>query len=490
GQNGTAVIVPAESKNASEQLFNRNHFNQWISDRISLHRTLPDPRHPMCKDQIFPLHLPTTSVVVVFHNEAWSTLLRTVHSILSRSPPDLLHEIILQDDYSDPIGHAELFMPLELYTSKLEKVKIFRNEKHEGLIRSRLNGFSHATAPVVTFLDAHCEVTTGWLEPLLERIYLNETTVVCPEIDVIDDRTFQYQFGPPALMRGVFNWQLYFRWALIPPEEHKRRKSPIDPVWSPTMAGGLFAISKKFFKRLGTYDDQFDVWGGENMEISFKAWLCGGKLEIVPCSRVGHVFRHNQPYKFGGNFLSRNSQRVAEVWLDDYKEFFYQVQPHLRKEEFGNIAERLELKKKLKCKPFKWYLQNIYTDVVLPNESSIAKGKLKNPASNMCLDTMGKTANAYMSIYPCANSWTMEMSYSILEELVVSELCLDVSDNKDGARIQLYDCHGQGGNQLWLHKKIRHPNTGKCLDRGSGNTPVMKPCSGGVSQMWSFDTYY
>ena len=47
GENGTAVIVPAHNKNDSQNLFNRNHFNQWISDRISLHRTLPDPRHPM-----------------------------------------------------------------------------------------------------------------------------------------------------------------------------------------------------------------------------------------------------------------------------------------------------------------------------------------------------------------------------------------------------------------------------------------------------------
>ena len=45
--------------------------------------------------------LPTTSVVIAFYNEAWSTLLRTVHSVLETSPAILLREVILVDDYSD-----------------------------------------------------------------------------------------------------------------------------------------------------------------------------------------------------------------------------------------------------------------------------------------------------------------------------------------------------------------------------------------------------
>lgn len=95
-----------------------------------------------CKQQGRYLEdLPATSVVICFHNEAWSVLLRTVHSVLDRSPSHLIKEVILVDDYSD-MDHLK--QQLVDYWRNEPKVKIVRAPKREGLIRARLLGTKYS----------------------------------------------------------------------------------------------------------------------------------------------------------------------------------------------------------------------------------------------------------------------------------------------------------------------------------------------------------
>ena len=60
--------------------------------------------------------------------------------------------------------------------------------------------------------------------------------------------------------------------------------------------------------------------------LTWQVWMCGGTLEIIPCSHVGHIFRKRSPYSWSTDVdvVKKNSVRLAEVWMDDYKKFYYE----------------------------------------------------------------------------------------------------------------------------------------------------------------------
>lgn len=132
----------AAEKVREENLRKKHNYNAYASKKTPLRRSLPDLRIPECQRLSYPEELPTTSVIIIFHNEIWSTLLRTVWSVVDRSPHNLIEEIILVDDVST---WDVLKRPLDDYIKLLPApVKIIRTEKREGLIRARLIGAKHA----------------------------------------------------------------------------------------------------------------------------------------------------------------------------------------------------------------------------------------------------------------------------------------------------------------------------------------------------------
>lgn len=254
GEMGEAVQIDVKSLSAAnQQKYNdglqQHAFNAFLSDMISVNRTLPDVRDPGCRLLQYKSLSITASIIMCFHNEAWSVLLRSIHSILNRTPASLLKEIILVDDSSTL---EELKWSLDTYIKPLKIVKIIRLKERQGLIRSRLAGVDVARGDALVFLDSHIEVTEGWLEPLLGPISENSTTVITPIIEPIDDNTLKYKaFDVKHISVGGFDWNLQFNWHALSERDHSRRKTPLEPARSPTMAGGLFAIHRQFFEDLG-----------------------------------------------------------------------------------------------------------------------------------------------------------------------------------------------------------------------------------------------
>lgn len=49
--------------------------------------------------------------------------------------------------------------------------------------------------------------------------------------------------------------------------------------------------------------------------------MCGGRIELAVCSRIGHIFRNVRPYSSptGEDTLVRNTLRMVHVWLGEEK---------------------------------------------------------------------------------------------------------------------------------------------------------------------------
>ncbi|XP_078571360.1 polypeptide N-acetylgalactosaminyltransferase 1-like [Branchiostoma floridae x Branchiostoma japonicum] len=497
GEAGRPVRTKQEDDAMVKSMFAEASFNVFVSNLISVERTIPDLRPTKCRTNQVADDLPQTSIIITFCEESWSTLLRTLHSIINRSPPHLIREIILVDDFSK---RAHLKGKLDEYIKKFPQVRIMRTAKREGLIRARMLGAAAASGSVLTFLDSHIECNVGWLEPLLDRIRQNRTNVVCPVIDAIDDRTFAYLEA--QTLRGGMDWkELKFEWRSIPSFQALGRKDQSWPIISPTMAGGLFSIERDYFYELGAYDPELFIWGGENIEISFKIWMCGGRLEILPCSRVGHVFRKSQPYIFpGGAFevFSHNTRRVAEVWLDDkYKKIFYALMPEALHIDYGNITDQLEFRRK--CRPFKWYLENIYPDLGVPQINLQAVGEIRNLGQqDVCVDTLG---GAHLGLWPCHGQGEHQ-SFSLDKSgrLKSGSLCVIREVGKDGEVLSMGLCKKENVMKFQHQdKELKeigdgpHVLTGRCLDitfgAGAQKFLQLNPCNGGKFQQWKFGLY-
>lgn len=217
----------------------------------------------------------------------------TIESALQMKT-NILFEIIVVDDGSadgccDFI--SSYICPITIQLVRTEGI---------GAARARNLGAEQSKGEYLIFCDSHLFFEDYWIDRLLEPIITGLADAVTPGIAPANNPNV-VGFGQTLTSELGASWNR---------RQHNSFPTAILP-------GGCFIISRKAFFDVGGFDQEFHVWGYEDVEISIKLWLFGYKCYAQTDVKILHMFRQSFPYKVTYEHVYYNLLRMAYSHFSD-----------------------------------------------------------------------------------------------------------------------------------------------------------------------------
>lgn len=391
-----------------------------------------------------------------------SQMLKTVQSFCDRTPANVLHEIIVVDDGSE-ISLAKALDSIH----PLCKATSLRHNETMGLMVAKQTGGDAATGQFIGFFDCHVAPNLGWHEEIIQLLQDKPQRLVVPVISVLDIDKWTETEHTQEMTKCYVDWNADFWWY--------DDKSPFMAV----ISGGLVATSRDWWRTSGGFDEGLRGWGGENIDQSLRAWLCGGDIVRARSSHVAHMFRNpDDPrtaghYKLNPGFVN-NTARVAAAWFGDFAHKFHKGSNPIKSTDVSSVLEK---QKALKCQPYSYYLhrfRKLYRDGgMLP----AAVFGIQDPVSQKCVQASGDK----FILQPC-DFPGFDLNQPNLMELTGGTV------GESQTMFHFANQNPAMGNKCC--SGIRLWNSLSCLDRLDHDGPLSYQCDiigGNEHQQWRFD---
>ena len=128
----------------------------------------------------------------------------------------------------------------------------------------------------------------------------------------------------------------------------------------------------------------------------------------------------------GVDFVAHNFKRIAEVWLDEYKENLYKTNPQrYAKVDAGDLTREKMIRKNLNCKPFQYYLEKIAPNMLdsypYLEHGVFAKGVIQSEAnSSFCVDSLSISMGKPLKLSLLSPAFNKTWLYTRLRPIVAS----------------------------------------------------------------------
>ena len=144
-----------------------------------------------------------------------------------------------------------------------------------------------------------------------------------------------------------------------------------------------------------------------------------------------------------------NTKRVARTWLDQYEVLYnFTLRNSELKEECGGKPSKIiEIRQKLQCKSFQWYITNIYPELMVPSDGDFAFGQIHTkPTPQMgftkCIDLVAMGSDeGLLGLNGCLLTYTPQLfRYTGQGQIVHDDFCITQVSSDPGSSVSITQC--------------------------------------------------